>query len=504
MTTKLSILSIICLFILLECKGATSVQLPKITDKQEVITSPFTSIEVSSAKELLQAIDQLIPGTCILLEDGRYNNINLNITAKAPVDKPITLKAKNPGQVQFTGDFHWTISGDHIEVSGIHFTKGTRKADNDLILDKGQYNQYNNCKFNNLNDVTGTFIKLEGQYTRVEQCAFTGKTTGASYINMDVPKAGGCYHFIKRNYFSRPPLGKNGGSAMRVGHGSMAMHHAYITIEENLFENCDGESEIVSVKSSRNYIRNNTFRSCKGAFSLRQGRGSIFEGNFFIGDGKKQCGGLTIRGRDHFVFNNYFYNLKSKKSGIINFGVASPEDPERIKLGVYPRHFPLTQDIIICHNTIIANHSSCHINFLEGYGTRNRFDLPVNIQFYNNVFDSAQQFMDAKPNMDLSFETNYYAGKNLSMEGIIPFTLKTYQKQELVLPVDHSAFVNQSSALPVAQPHYNNFEKRDLNIDKDIQWNQRDAEKDPGCFELGQTASTQNRPLKKDDVGCDF
>lgn len=503
MTTKLTILSLICLFIIIECKGSTPVQLPEVPDKQN-ITPQFSTIIANNTEELRQAIEKLIPGTCILLEDGQYPNVNLTIKTKASTDRPIILKAKNPGQVQFTGDFHWTISGNHIAISGIHFTKGTRKAANDLILDKGQYNEYNNCKFNNLNDVTGTFIKLEGQYTSVEQCEFTGKTTAASYINMDVPAEGGCYHHIRHNYFSRPLLGQNGGSAMRVGHGSMAMHHAYITIEENLFENCDGESEIVSVKSSRNYIRNNTFRSCKGAFSLRQGRGSIFEGNFFIGDGKKQCGGLTIRGRDHFVFNNYFYNLKSIKSGVINFGVASPEDPERIQQGLYPRHFPLTQDITICHNTIITNHSSCHINFLEGYGTRNRFDLPVDILFYNNVFDSAQKFMDAKPNMDVSFEANYYAGTDVSRKGIIPFTLKTHQKQELVLPIDHSAFINQSSTLPVTQPNYNRFEKRDLNIDKDIQWNQRDTEKDPGCFELGQTTSAQNRPLKKDDVGCDF
>ncbi|MFB9058111.1 polysaccharide lyase 6 family protein [Mariniflexile ostreae] len=458
---------------------------------------------VTNEKELLQAIEKVAPGDVIVLMDGEYKDVKLSLSTKSSKEYPIIIKAKNSGKVTVVGNFHWKISGDYITVSGIHFTKGSRHKDNDLIVDTGEYNTYQHCKFDFLNDVSGTYIKLEGRKSVVEYCEFTGKTTLASYINMDVPKEEGSHHIIRRNYFSRPPLKKNGGSAMRVGHGSMAMFHAYILIEENLFENCDGESEIVSVKSSRNYIRNNTFRTSKGAFSLRQGNGSVFEGNFFIGDGQKECGGLTIRGRDHFVFNNYFYNLKARKSGVINFGVASPEDPERVKRGIYPRHFPLTQDIVLCYNTIAENKSDSHINFLEGYGTRDRFGLPTNINFYNNIFDGTANVVNGKPNMKVTFASNFTSQSEANINGITSVKLNKLKVDGIVVPEIKS--LDRTSVVDVPQQiNYSVFNNRDLLIEKDIFGRAREKIKNAGCFNFTNTDDEIKRPLFKKDVGCGY
>ena len=476
----------------------------RIDNNISLLFSESKLVLVDTEDELVDALARLEPGTVLEIADGTYRNVNISLTCSGSTDQPIIIKAKNAGKVIFSGDFQWDIAGSYITISGLYFTNGQRTEDKDLILDTGSNNTYSHCKFNNLNDVRGTFIKLEGYKSIVEYCEFTGKTTPASYVNMDVPAQGGSHHVIRRNYFSRPSLGQNGGSAMRVGHGSMAMHHAYILIEENLFENCDGEEEIVSVKSSRNYIRRNTFRMCRGAFSLRQGRGSILEGNFFIGDGQKRCGGLTIRGRDHYVFNNYFYHLKAKKTGVINFGVASPEDPERIKLGMYPRHFPLTQDIVICYNTIVENKSLHHINFLEGYGTRKRYDLPTNIQFYNNVFDGEIGLMDAKPNMEVVFEGNYTSKKKSEVKGVMSSSIEKQQLDGLKCVVLVNNGLDKHSAKLPTQSNYSVFEHRDLSLSKDVFGRTRQEFKHAGCVNWNSNNPAVYLPISINKVGCGF
>jgi len=447
--------------------------------------------EVHNSFEFKQVLKQLQRGDKIRLHDGVYTNVNVEIVANGSANSPIQISAVNPGEVQITGDYHWEIKGDYIHTSGLYFTNGTRKIANDLIVDTGNYNQYTNCKFNNLNDVAGVFIKLEGKYTTVENCEFTGKTTLASYINMDVPKTGGSYHTIKKNYFSRPPLGKNGGSAMRVGHGSMALFNGHILIEENLFENCDGESEIVSVKSSKNHIRNNTFKNCKGAFSLRQGRGSVFENNIFIGDGKKKCGGLAIRGQDHIIINNYFYQLNSKRTGGISFGVASEVDSARIKLGLYPRHFPLTKNIMVAHNTFIENKSPFHLDLLLGYGTRNRFVLPENIRFFNNVFHGRASLITQKDLGALTFKGNIAQVNTMGINGVELTDFGTIH-------------IINAKEVPYADPAYQMYEGLELLLKKDIFGKIRTTETVVGCASKTILRGQVPKPLTKENVGCSF
>ena len=51
----------------------------------------------------------------------------------------------------------------------------------------------------------------------------------------------------------------------------MSLSSGYTVVEFNLFEDCDGDPEIVSVKSCDNIIRHNTFLKSYGTLSLRHG-----------------------------------------------------------------------------------------------------------------------------------------------------------------------------------------------------------------------------------------
>ncbi len=89
-------------------------------------------------------------------------------------------------------------------------------------------------------------------------------------------------------------------------------HHV---IEFNLFEDCDGENEIITVKTSENIIRHNTFVNNLGSVSVRFGSKTDIHGNFFFANADNKnaypndTGGIRVYGQDHRIYNNYFDGL---------------------------------------------------------------------------------------------------------------------------------------------------------------------------------------------------
>ncbi|MCT4601452.1 MAG: polysaccharide lyase 6 family protein [Marinifilum sp.] len=465
------------------------------------------TVTVSTVAELTTAIANLTEGTRIIIENNIYSDINLTINAVGSQSNPILIESETLGGVTFDGTSQLKVRGDYISLKGINFPTG-----DEVFIDEGNYNEYQYCKFDNsTGDISGHVMRLEGTHTSVHHCTFNGKTTSGNYINVIVDENVGSFHKIYRNTFSRPNGSGNGRSAMRIGHGTMATYDAYVLVERNLFDACDGESEIVSVKSSSNYIRNNTFRMCRGHLSLRQGDGSVVEGNFFIGDGAKKCGGIAVRGDRHFIFNNYFSGIRDVEGGVMSFGVADDIDPDRVSAGLPGRKFGLTTNIVVCFNTIMNHKSICDYDFLYGYGSRNRTHVPNNIYMYNNVSDNSSLFANGVSDVqNLVMQSNYFSGKKKNNGGanVISFIMREVQVAGITIPKANSSFKNQSVALPSnpSQPLLAaaNFSGRDLNVNKDVFGLARDADKDSGCFELGAAGNRTNEPLSANDAGCGY
>ena len=68
--------------------------------------------------------------------------------------------------------------------------------------------------------------------------------------------------------------------------------------------------EAVTVKSSSNTFKANTFRGNQGSLTFRHGNNNVADGNFFL-DGKN---GLRSYGHDHKIINNYFGGLSGTGS----------------------------------------------------------------------------------------------------------------------------------------------------------------------------------------------
>jgi poly(beta-D-mannuronate) lyase len=93
--------------------------------------------------------------------------------------------------------------------------------------------------------------------------------------------------------------------ALRVGDSGFQYLDAKTTVEENRFEDCRGDAEVISNKSSANVFRGNVFIGCDGgAIVLRHGDRCVVEGNRIDGQGRAKSGGIRVHGEGHVVRGN--------------------------------------------------------------------------------------------------------------------------------------------------------------------------------------------------------
>src|SRR5207244_250886 len=103
----------------------------------------------------------------------------------------------------------------------------------------------------------------------------------------------------------------NGWECIRAGLSGWTYSRAFNVIEFNLFLRTPNDPEIVSLKSSDNYLRHNTVRASGGQFSLRHGNRTMVYGNYILGMGVARSQGIRVCGGDHRLFNNYIENVLS-------------------------------------------------------------------------------------------------------------------------------------------------------------------------------------------------
>src|SRR5258706_7719094 len=256
---------------------------------------------VANAADIARVAATAAPGDVINMSDGAWTDQKIAFTAKGMPEHPTTLRAQTPGKVILSGNSSLIIDGEYVIVSGLFFKEGKDAADGIRI--NGTH-----CRLTETAVVDGTykfFVHLAGSDNRFDHCYLAGKTSESPTLQVEAEGKPN-HHQIDHNHFGpRPPLGKNGGETMRVGYSQQSMNDSATLVEENLFDRCDGEIEIISSKSCGNVYRFNTFLDCAGMLTLRHGNRCIIDGNFFLGQHKRGSGGIRVIGEDHVITNNY-------------------------------------------------------------------------------------------------------------------------------------------------------------------------------------------------------
>ncbi|WP_020533256.1 polysaccharide lyase 6 family protein [Flexithrix dorotheae] len=269
-------------------------------------------ILVTNLEELKKVVEIASPGTDIFLADGVFEGDNLELSAKGTEGKLIRILAKNPGKVTFKSGLK--LKSDYFSLEGIQFEgRGSVEIEGeDCRLTQCHFSD---SKANKWVRVLPGSKKIEIDHNTFENK--TGNTTtkkGCQMVQVIVLNQNEQHH-IHHNLFKDIPKGmeSNGYETLQlITKGNPFDPPAgdcNSIIEKNLFIRCNGESEIISVKSNGNIIRNNTFRESKGALVLRHGDNNQVTENYFFGEGENGSGGVRFQGSGQVVAHNYFHKL---------------------------------------------------------------------------------------------------------------------------------------------------------------------------------------------------
>ncbi len=447
--------------------------------------------QISSAAELKNLT--LSPGDVVIMQTGTWTDQELAFKGKGTENAPITLKAEVPGELVLTGSSKLSLSGEYLVVDGLMFKNGELEDGSSAVVEFRTSSSAlaNHCRLTNTAIVDYNpwdpateykWVSLYGDNNRVDNCSFTGKNHAGALMVLwldDSPN----YHIINHNYFADiPELGANGGETIRIGTSSNSMKDSYTTVEHNLFENCDGEIEIISNKSCENIYRYNTFLHCEGTLTLRHGNRCSVYGNFFFGNLDKNCGGIRLIGEDHKVYNNYLQNLRGSgfRSAIcLTNGV--PNSPLN-------RYFQV-KNADISNNTIV----NCKYPFTFGAGKSSELSLPPqNTSMINNVVaDYASRTQQAVKYEDAPDGVTYTSNIFGVKVGDAPSNINASDPK---LEADSDFYRPASNSPLIGFGAVVNY------ITADIEGQGRGTSIDAGCDQVS-SEEVLNRPLSAQDVG---
>ncbi len=458
-------------------------------------------IRVNSSSQLEDAVKNLTPGDTVEVVDGSYDfGGNISITRSGSDQNKITIRAENTGGVRITGGSYFDLKrAAHIVIQGFVFETRNETAVktigcNNIRITRNIFRlkETESLKWIVIGGVWND-PNAESHHNRIDHNLFEGKTFAGNCITIDgsgePTYQSSRYDRIDHNHFRNiGPRIENGMETIRIGWSEMSMSSGFTTVEYNLFENCDGDPEIISVKTCDDTIRFNTFRSSKGTLSLRHGNRSSVYGNFFFGEGKDGTGGIRLYGDDHKIYNNYFEGLTGTKW----------DAPLTITNGDYDggsnytKHFRINNALIV-HNTLVNNQHGIEV----GYTNNGNYKKPPrNVIIANNLIVSNQNEIVkiiSEPE-NFTWNSNIFFTEESAEVG---FDFTDEQNSE----IDPELILSDSLwRLQESSPAINSSSQKFDFVLTDIDLQDRDNFPDIGADEFS-AEKIINKPLSANDVG---
>ena len=372
------------------CSGSfqTNTNDSGISDSAELSTQlvPADGVLITEQAQFYEQLPLLQPGDTLVLANGEWKDFEILFKGKGRADKPITLKAQTKGKVILTGLSNLRLSGEHLVVEGLVFRDGysptgeviSFREDADTLANHSRVTEVVIDNFNNPDKFNADkWVVMYGKNNRFDHNHLEGKSnagvTMAVRLNTEASQEN--HHRIDHNYFGpRPILGSNGGETLRIGTSKYSLTDSFTLVENNYFDRCNGEVEIISNKSGKNQFLNNVFFESRGTLTLRHGNGNRVEGNVFFGNGKDHTGGIRVINADQTVRNNYLEGLTGIRFGG-GFTILNGVPNSSIN------RYHQVNNATIENNTFV---NVDNINLAAGSDSE-RTAVPVNSRFANNL-----------------------------------------------------------------------------------------------------------------------
>ena len=448
------ILSIVCLFISVQLMAAT--------------------VTVSSIEELNAAIGKARPGDHIILKSGIYiTTADIVVNSIGTEKQPITISSEKTGTTEIRGKGGFYLdSAAYIVIDGFRFTHDASKA---RTSSRSRFCRWTNNIFETPG--TGDYLTLAGSDHEVDYNTFQNKDSLGKFIAV---KGKGSQIaerlWIHHNYFKthKNQGNRNGAEALQFGLSGFSLSPSNSIVEHNLFEDCAGENELISVKASRVTVRYNTIRNCPAQFTLRHGNFNQVYGNYFF-----NTPGLRIFGDDHVIHSNYFENC----SPAINIGNGGAEVADGAPLTSHDR----PDRVLIAFNTLVNN--KVNISQTErknGLGS-------TSITIANNlIYGGEAAATITGPRSNHVWEGNFI----FNTKGAGDMPEGTYQITDPKLSKSGSGIYRLQDGSPAIDASKGNFAV----IGFDMDGQPRTGRLDIGADEHSK-AEQKARPLQPEDVG---
>ena len=341
---------------------------------------------VKTQAEYINTVPKLTPGDSILLQNGVWMDFEILFEGHGTAEKPITLTAQTPGQVLISGRSNLRLAGKYLVVSGLVFKNGYtptstvisfRKSKKELAFHSRVTQTVIDGFSNPERFENDSWVMMYGKHNRFDHNHLEGKSNkGVTLaVRMNTEESRENHHKIDHNYFGpRRILGSNGGETLRIGTSHYSLSDSYTTVQNNYFDRCDGELEIISSKSGKNKIIDNVFFESRGTLTMRHGNDTLVANNVFFGNGVDHTGGIRLINKRQTVRNNYMEGLAGYRFGgalVVMNGV--PNSPIN--------RYHQVEDSVIENNSLI---NSDHIQLAAGSDAE-RSAVPVRTSFDNNL-----------------------------------------------------------------------------------------------------------------------
>jgi len=315
-----------------------------------------TTIYVNSQQEFDNAHDNAARNDSIIWENGIYSNIYMDISKN-----DLYITAETLGGTVFNGSSRVEITGDRITFRGFQFLDGD-VGTNDVVNIRGSNIHFTQVNIRAYRSYKYLRVRESSQFVDITYCNFENRLNldDQNILSILVDRTNPGFHKIQFCSFKNFAGSGNdlGIEPIRIGVSTQADFNSRSLVEYCYFTQCNGDGEIISSKASQNVYRFNTFENNPlSELVLRHGSEAIVYGNFFLNN----KGGVRVReGQDHYIYNNYFYDLDDRAIYLQN-----------------ERSDPL-DNINIAFNTVI----DCDEIRLGGDGN----DEPTNVTLANNIF----------------------------------------------------------------------------------------------------------------------
>jgi poly(beta-D-mannuronate) lyase len=460
-------------------------------NRPDGIPAANRTVRVTSLSGLTNAVASAQPGDHIILANNTYTTSGrITLRARGTFDAPIVVTAESIGGVTIGGDGGFLVDdSSYLVIRGFVFRHGT-EGGLGLEINTSDHVRVSRNLFALRNGSAAKWLLVNGgSKVRIDHNRFENKTTESSLLLVD-PDANdvlATYALIDHNYFRAVSTPNDDtGEAVRIGWSGAQNQSGYAVVQHNLFEDCDGDAEVISNKSSDNLYRHNTFRSNRGSLVLRHGDRARVEGNYFLSN----TGGFRMYGDNHTVLGNYFSGNNGSLTSVLATFVIGSGTTAADGSDTDGAEYDQPNGGTIAFNTLVANTN----HFVIGRGSGQPL-AARNIRFGNNIaVGSSGELVYYYGNAPQNFtwEGNILHG---TARGDIPSGYRIVDPQ---FTTGTDGVRRLTSASPARDAAASSTFYTTTNTDLD--GHPRAEPKDTGADEYS-TAPIQRHPLSPTDVG---